>query len=177
MNSKCITGVIALSLGLAGGLSAQTRSNTDTYGDKARAALNHSDRDFVGDAAKAGMEEVAISQIALTKTTNPQVKEFAQMMVDEHSAANKTLSALALAKGLKLPAAPEVDRWVKKSAQEFDKDYMEKMVEDHQEAVKRFEKQSKNGSDPELTSFAAQTLPKLQHHLARAKELKAAVKR
>src|SRR5688500_15723713 len=117
MNSKRIVGVIALSLGLAGGLTAQTRSNTDAYGDKS--AVNSADKDFVGDAAKLSMEEVAISQIALTKTTNPHVKELAQMMVDDHTAASKKLSALALAKGLKLPAAPDVDGWVKKSVKEF----------------------------------------------------------
>lgn len=178
MNSKSIAGLIALSLGLTGGLVAQTKSNTESYSDRPSVgALKHADKNFVEEAAKGGLEEVAISRIALTKTTNPQVKEFAQMMVDDHSAAGTKLAAIAATKGVMLPKEPGTDRWMKKDAKGFDEDYMEKMVDDHQEAVKRFEKQAKNGTDPDLTAFARETLPKLQEHLAHAKRLHKAVDR
>jgi len=174
-------GATALSL-LVGTAAFAQRPATDTnpapakYGDKTDPMLKHSDKSFVEDAAKSAMAEIAISRIALEKATSPQVKEFAQMMVSDHTGANSALTAMAGAKGIVLPKQPSVDKWMKKDAKSFDEDYMEKMVDDHQEAVKLFEKETKNGSDPEVVAFATKTLPKLQEHLVKAKEIKKMVK-
>ena len=151
-------------------------TSSPNNGDKVKTTLKHGDKSFVEDAAKSGMEEVAISRIAVEKASNPQVKEFAQMMVSHHTAASSELTALAAAKGVTLAKEPNVEKWAKKDAKGFDEAYMEKMVNDHQEAVKLFEKEFKNGDDPELTAFASKTLPQLQEHLAKAKEIKKMVR-
>jgi putative membrane protein len=178
MNSKYSWGVIALSLGLVGGLSAQTttpNTNTGVYPEKPAMTLKHGDKNFIEESAKGAMETIAISRIAVTKATNPQVRAFAEMVVSEHTAASTALTALATAKGVTLPREPNTERWAKKDAKEFDEDYMEKMIDDHQEAVKRLEKQAKSGNDSELTAWASNTLPKYLQHLAKAKDLKRAV--
>lgn len=140
--------------------------------------LKHGDRNFIEDAAKSGMAEVAISRIAAEKAMNPQVKEFAQMMVKDHGGANSDLSALAASKGVMLPTKePKTDKWTRKKAgKDFDEDYMEKMIDDHDEAVEHFEREAKRGDDADVKAFAAKTLPTLQAHHARAKEIKKALK-
>lgn len=139
----------------------------------ASANLKRADREFFEKAAKSGLKEVAVSQMTMAKLTNPQVKQFAQMMVNDHSGANTELMALAQKKGVVLPPKDEVkvaDKWSKKT-DEVDEDYMEEMVSDHKESVELFERAAKS-DDPEIAAFAAKTLPTLQHHLKMAQDLK-----
>lgn len=159
----CIVGAL-----FAAGLSAFAQ---------APVKLTHGDRSFVEKAAKAGSEEIAISEVALSRSQNPQVQQLARMIVADHKDASMELSSLATAKGVTLPAkelAPA--KWSKKDGKEFDEDYVEKMVDAHEDAVKLFAKQATDGKDVDVTAFARATLPKLQHHLEQAKDLKKALK-
>ena len=136
-------------------------------------SLKKADRDFLEKSAKASMSEVQISRVAASRTTNPDVKRFAQMMVDDHENAAEQLAALASGRGVSLPAKdPHPDKWEKRDAKNFDKEYLDKMVSDHEDVVKLFEKQSKNGEDAETVAFARKHLPKMQEHLQHALDLK-----
>jgi putative membrane protein len=158
-------------------MSAETTSSataTERRGSTATSAegnLSRDDRNFFEKAAKSGMKEVSVSNSVMDRLSNTQVKQFAQMMVSDHTGANAELMALASSKGVTLPVQETkfAEKWSKKS-DEVDEDYMEEMVSDHEEAVKLFEKASKS-KDPEIAAFAAKTLPKLQQHLTAAKNL------
>jgi Predicted outer membrane protein len=142
---------------------------------KSGANLSRADRNFFEKAAKSGMKEVSVSQATLDRLMNPQAKAFAQMMVSDHSKANSELMELAAKKGAMLPmkddtASKLMEKWSKKT-DDLDEDYIDEMVDDHQEAVALFEKATKS-EDPEIAAFARKTLPTLQHHLTMAKDLK-----
>src|SRR5437870_5565669 len=84
--------------------------------------LKKADRDFMEKAAKASMSEVAISRVAASRTSNPEVRRFAQMMVEDHDSANEQLASLASGRGVSLPAKdPAPDKWEKRDAKNFDK--------------------------------------------------------
>ncbi len=138
--------------------------------------LSHHDKAFLTKAAKSGMAEVAISEAVVDHLSNAQLKSFAQMMVTDHTAANNELAALAGTKGVQLPPQdPDlVMKWSKKT-DDVDSSYVKKMVSDHEEAVKLFEKASQS-KDPDIAAFAQKTLPTLQHHLAMAQDLKNQIK-
>jgi putative membrane protein len=151
-----------------------TRNAESNKDDK----LASADRKFVLEAAGSGMFEVQAGQLAASKATDPQVKSFASMLVEHHSAANNELTQLANTKGVELPAAPpramrsEIDKLGKKTGQEFDRDFVRNVgIKAHQKDVKLFEKASKDLKDPQLKAFAAKTLPTLQQHLAQAQKL------
>lgn len=141
---------------------------------RAAANLSRGDRHFFEKAAKSGLKEVAVSRATVDRLTNPQVKQFAQMMVTDHSNANAELMALAEKKGVVLPAKDDhlklTEKWSKKT-DEVDEDYMEEMVDDHQEAVELFEEASRS-KDADIAAFANKTLPTLRQHLTMAKDLK-----
>lgn len=123
------------------------------------------------------MEEVSISRVAAERSANPQVKAFAEMMISDHTGANSKVMALAAEKGVTLPAdKTNVEKWEKRSAKDFDQEYIDKMVADHKHVVELFEKEAKNGEDASLKSFAETTLPTIMAHLDKAKELKKMVK-
>lgn len=173
-----------LILALAAGLScaglglAQTTTVTTTREVRPGSVeLKHVDRDFFEKAAKASMSEVEISRVAAMRSTNPDVKQFAQMMIADHGGASDELALVASSKGVSLPAKDmHPNRWEKHDAKDFDKDYINKMVSDHEDVVKLFEKQAKDGNDPEAVAFARKYLPKLQHHLQAATDLKRMLK-
>ena len=120
------------------------------------------------------MSEVAISRVAAQRTSNPEVRKFAQMMIEDHERATDELGALASTRGFSLPAKdPHPDKWEKRDAKNFDKEYIDKMVSDHEGIVKLFAKEAKDGDDAE--AFARKYLPRLQEHLQHATDLKRAL--
>jgi putative membrane protein len=139
------------------------------------------DQKFVLEAASGGMMEVQLGQLAVSKATNADVKQFGQRMVDDHSKANEELQGLASSKGITLPTAldakqqAEVDKLSKMSGADFDHHYMMMMVTDHNKDVAAFERESKNGKDPDVKAWAAKTLPTLQEHQTMAKDIAAKV--
>ena len=143
----------------------------------ASSGVSHSDKNFFEKAAKAGTEEVAVSQAALPHLTNAEVKAFAQMMISDHSGANEELKALAARKAVTLPAKqPDTDKWDKAKAKNYDEEYIKKMVNDHKDAVDLFTKTARQADDADVRTFASKTLPTLQHHFDQAKSLKEKVK-
>lgn len=140
--------------------------------------LKHTDKTFFEKAAKAGMEEVDISRVMADRTTNPQVREFAQMLVSDHTSANEKLTSISIGKDVKLPGQDmdAATKWMKKDAKGLDEDYLEKMISAHKDAVELFQKEADKGEDPDARDFARDTLPKLQHHLQMALDLKKTVK-
>ncbi len=135
--------------------------------------LKKADRDFFEKVAKASMSEVAISRVAAERTSNPEVRRFAQSMIDEHERATEELGSLASTRGISLPAKdPRPDKWEKRAAKNFDKEYVEKMVSDHRDVVKLFEKEATNGNDADAVAFARKYLARMQEHLEHALDLK-----
>jgi len=139
----------------------------------------HDDRAFVMEAGPGGLTEVELGRLAAQKGQSADVKRFGQRMVSDHSKANAELKKLAATKGITLPAEmnaeqkAERDKLAKLSGPEFDREYMALMVEDHDKDVAAFQEEAKDGSDPEIKSFAAKTLPTLQEHQRMSKEIKA----
>lgn len=136
------------------------------------------DRKFIEEAASSGMFEVQVSQLASAKATDSNVKSFASMLVDHHTAANNELTKIANARGVELPAAPkralrrDIEKLGKKSGEEFDRDFVRDVgIKAHEKDIKLFEKASKDVKDAELKAFVDKTLPTLREHLAMAQKL------
>ncbi len=72
-------------------------------------AVVEDDAKFVVEAANGGMSEVEFGKLAQQKATNAKVKEFAEMMVMDHTKANEELKALAKAKNVTLPDSLNAD--------------------------------------------------------------------
>jgi putative membrane protein len=140
--------------------------------------LTRADRKFMQDAAGGGMFEVQAGQLASAKASDPNVKSFGSMLVDEHTAANNELVQLANARKVELPAAPprakrrEVEKLGKLSGKEFDQRFIREVgIKDHEDDIKKFQKASEKAKDPELKAWIDKTLPHLRQHLAQAQKL------
>jgi putative membrane protein len=134
---------------------------------------------FAMEAAQGGLAEVQLGRLAVEHATNPAVKQFGQQMVDDHSKAGNELMQLAARKQMQLPTDVSAEqketmtKLSKLSGADFDKAYVDAMVDDHEHDVKDFQAQANEGQDADLKAFAAKTLPTLQHHLQMIKDIKA----
>jgi putative membrane protein len=146
-----------------------TNANKKSQSDKGT-SLSSADKAFMKDAAKGGMMEVAMGHVAEQNTSNPEVKKFGARMVTDHGKANSELKAIAAKKGVELPAAKDAGKW------KSDKDYMDAMVKDHEKDLSDFEKEAKNGSDPDVKGFAEKTSAVVRKHLEMAKEIQGKLK-
>lgn len=131
---------------------------------------------FITKAAEAGLTEVGLAQLAGRKARNKKVVEFAERMIKDHSAANDELKALANEKGIRvpvdcIPCQSKFKEFANVGMTGLDEQYAKLMVEDHEAAVKLFEKESTDGKDPDIKKWAAGKLPVLKHHLMMAQEL------
>ncbi len=183
-------GAIALaSAGVFGVAAAQTTTGSTAAGtgtgdsgamQRGAVKVAGSDSAFLKQAAQNGNTEVEASKIALAKSSNPQIKTFAQQMIDEHTKTGDELKTLASSKGVEVPDKPSVAQSAKiklldaMSGANFDKRYASVVgVTAHQDTVKLFQKASSNAKDADIKAFASKTLPSLQHHLEMAQTLKA----
>jgi putative membrane protein len=158
------------------------QSNGNSANANSTSSSTASKGDFWTEAAIGGMAEVELGKLAAQKAKNADVKKFAQMMVTDHSKANDELKSIAQKKNITLPTQidsshqADVQELQSESADDFDKEYVDMMVEDHEKDVAAFKQQAESGTDPDAKAFAAKTLPTLQKHLDAIKAIQAKMK-
>jgi putative membrane protein len=166
--------LLSASLGLA------QYNRTDTQGQ--RGQLAEKDYRFLEKAARGGMEEVQLGELAKQKGVNEAVRSFGDRMVTDHGKANDELKKLAAQKGATWPTVMShggqsaIDKLQKATGTDFDKTYAKDMAKDHRTDVKEFQNAAKDLTDPDLRAWAQKTLPVLEQHLGMAENMETTVK-
>jgi putative membrane protein len=149
--------------------SHQTMDTTSIATSSVTMPLAKEDSSFILEASMGGRMEVEFANYAQTRAKNQRVKDFAAMMIRDHSQANQELKNFAASRNfafgdtighkneghLKKLLTPGIN---------FDKTYMQLMVNDHKEDVSKFEKAAGEVKDPQLKSWVEKTLPVLKVH-------------
>jgi len=164
----------------SGSTDSTTTTTTDvTKTDSTKmAAVDTGDASFVAKAAAGGMTEITLSKVAAQQATAQNIKDFANMMVTDHSAAGEKLSVIAKAKGISLPSSPDtaqqkmISDISKKTGKDFDKAYVNQMVKDHEATLSMFKSAQTTVKDTSLKAFITSTIPVVQHHLDAIKTIK-----
>jgi putative membrane protein len=141
--------------------------------------------DFVDNAAAGGIAEIETSKLALEKSSSADVKDFANMMISDHTKANEELISLAKKHDIEVPDEPTLVKKAKAKIldmrdESFDAAYANNQVMAHEETIALFKKEAETVTDDkkpgntELKAFAQKMLPDLEKHLEMAKKLQAA---
>jgi putative membrane protein len=136
------------------------------------------DSKFLVDQAEINLAEIELGKLAQTKGTNPEVKKFGKMMVDDHTKAASEVSALAKTKNFTLPTSlteegqEEYNKLNEKSGADFDKKFADMMIDGHEKAIDKLEKASKDAKDADVRTWASNNIAGLTAHLEHAKMLK-----
>jgi putative membrane protein len=134
---------------------------------------------FVTKAAQGGMTEVELGKLALAKSQNADVRQFAERMVSDHGKANKQLATIAKGKNIAVPKALDAEHAAMvtelkaKSGAEFDSSYAEHMRHAHDKTIELFEGEAESSEDADLAGFARDKLPTVREHKQLAERLPA----
>lgn len=127
--------------------------------------------------AQDNLAEIEAGKLAAEKAQDPQVKEFGQKMVDDHTKLLDDLKKVAESKNVELPTAPDArhEKLMKRlqaaSGEKFDREYMQAMVKDHRSALRLVQRTAKSAKDADLKSSAQNAVPEIQDHLKMAQQI------
>lgn len=176
MRKRWIAG-IALTLALADSSGSIALAQDATTTQLAQAGeISAEDQEFLTKAIQAGVAEVRLSELALEKAQNEDVRAFAERMVQDHTAANQRLLGLAERAGETRPMEMDqkhqamLQQLSQLSGEQFDRQYMQGQVQDHQAAVALFSTEANQPTGP-VDALAGELLPALQQHLEMAQEI------
>lgn len=131
---------------------------------------------FMKEVYKNSLAEIELGKLALEESGSDNVKEFAQLMIDEHRAANRELQGLAQRKNIELPDETSLINKMKKQIlslrndESFDLAYASNQVRAHELTLQVFQRGQDSG-DSDVTAFAEKHLPIIEKHLIKARQL------
>jgi putative membrane protein len=168
-NSEGMSAVKDSTAGMVGTVSAEMTSTT---------------KGFVTAAATSDMYEVTAGKIALQRAQSPDVKAFAQKMVDAHTMTTQKLKSILAGHNVDATPPAHVDnrrqgmlddlRGAK--AADFDHRYITQQVAAHKEADILFRGYAKDGDNNAIKDFAGTTDKDIKMHLSMAQQLDASIK-
>lgn len=153
---------------IAGKTDSSSRSERKGFKDDAH---------FVADAVDGGAYEIAAAHVALKNSADKRVKQFASMMIKDHTKWGMAMKAYAKSKNITLPDSlsndkrDKVKKLSEKGNDKFDVKYMDNMRKDHKDDLDAFTDAEKNTKDPLLKKVLDKTIPGIQHHLMMATSL------
>jgi len=136
------------------------------------------DSEFLVAAAESDLMEIEIGNLAISKGTDPGVKEFGKMLVADHTKSANEMKPFAENLQVSLPAAitdkgkEKFNDLNEKTGKDFDQKFADMMVSNHEDAISKMEKASEDAKDPAIKAWAAEKVPVLKNHLQHAKTLK-----
>jgi putative membrane protein len=114
------------------------------------------DREFITKSTQGSLAEVELGKIALQKSQNPEVRQFAQKMIDDHTKLIEDMKPAASHIGSRMPTRvnakqrQEAERLQGLSGSDFDKAYITTMVADHHQDLNEFTEEESRTTDPNL---------------------------
>lgn len=165
----------SLSIGLAACVPNEAAVTAAASGD-----MTPTTRDaYVGMAAASDLYEIQSSQLARTRAASPAVRDFAQMMIADHTNTTQQLMMAARAAGMP-PMTPLLLPMQRQMLDQlraapagagFDSIYLEQQVQAHQMALALHSNYAQNGDSPPLRQTAGAAAPIVQQHLDRVRQL------
>jgi putative membrane protein len=158
-------------------LAAGCTQSTQDLGGTPSPNLTDGDNIWFKTMTVANMTELQSSQLALSQSQNPAVKDFAQKMINDHTMAGNEIMQLAAQKQVACPTELDashqaiIDDLKARSGPDFDKVYIDVQVKAHQDTITADENEANNGTDVQVKSEASKLLDTLRMHLDMAQKL------
>lgn len=156
----------------------QTPQKTNTTKDKTNGQQDSEwDRQFVMKALEGGNAEIKKGGLARSKSKNPDIVKYGDMMENDHHSVNGKLKQAAKERGYKVSeqlsaeAQKMYDNLSKMEGEAFEREFVTQMIADHRQAIELFKQQAANGTDQELKKLASDALPTLEMHLKEIERL------
>ena len=132
---------------------------------------------FIVAASDGGAYEIAAAKLALKHSSDKRVKEFAALMIKDHTKWGDEVMAYAKSKNITVPDSLSNDKkeLIKKLGEKgndkFDVKYMDNMKKDHKNDLDAFTEAESTTKDAALKTTLGKIIPGIQHHLMMATTL------
>jgi putative membrane protein len=151
---------------------------TSRFGTRAVASqAGVNDGLFAAAATDSNLSELSLSQLGVQKATDPELKQFSQRMIDEHTRMGREMRTMLAQKGLRVPEMVDVrsqfcaQSLAGLSGEQFDCCYAKAQLVAHMDSVAMFEAEAERGLDRDVKALAAKALPKIKSHLEMIKPI------
>jgi putative membrane protein len=140
--------------------------------------VDRESNDFVANAINDGMAESRLAKLAEQKAISKKVRDYAGMLVNDHGVLNDQLKAVSSGLHVVLPSSPgeamqsKLQLLSRYAGQDFDQNFLDMMIRDHQNMIRLFEHASKMVNNAEVKTLVDNALPQLNKHLDSARALK-----
>ncbi|MEO6302131.1 MAG: DUF4142 domain-containing protein [Bacteroidia bacterium] len=175
--TTCVT-VLGLALTFATSCSDKNKDSKEVAEETNEANLNNKQEkgaEELVNAYSANMFEIKASENAASNATTAEVKKIATMMIAAHGKMNLDVEKLAVSKSVTLPTdltddqRKDLEKLTEKSGIDYDKAYISKMKDNHEDALKMLEKISEKCDDAEIKTWAQTSMPEVSKHLEMVK--------
>jgi len=136
------------------------------------------DAEFIADMAKINLSKVKLAELASDRAVMASVKDFANMMIDDHKKMYAKNMDYAMKNNISIAdtvARNDISGYNSlrdENGKEFDKKFMASMVDDHKMVIDKLEDVAKSDKyNAEIVSMASQALPAIRTHYDKAKDL------
>lgn len=176
---KQIAGYVMVFISLC--LISACQSNKWANNYNKQPAVNAREEFFLRSAAEASNTLVKISGLAISNSKNQQVLQFAKMMIDGHTQLAADLQKLQTdnfvtpTDSISNSHQQIVDNLGKRRATEFDKAYLQEVINEYEPEIKQYDFAGQYRSS-NISDFAQKALPALKAHLDSAKTISGALK-
>ena len=149
---------------------------------EATAAIPASGQEYADMASASDLFEIQSSQLALERSQDSQLREFAEMLVADHQkstaalqqAAQSAQPAITVNPALTPEQQSDMDTLSATDDAQFDQAFLDAQVRAHEKALSMLQGYAEQGDVESLTQHASQTAGPVEQHLERARELQGA---
>ena len=172
-------------------VSCDAPDQTPTAGDMDTAGMDTTDREqspalqpataatYIMQASMSDMYEIEAGQLAMQKGSASSTRDFGEMMVNDHTASSRDLTAAIEESNLRVTVPDEldaqhqdmIDRLQREEGEAFDREYLRQQMTAHRRALELHQQFQQTGDDTNLQSYARNVLPVIQQHVNRLEQL------
>jgi putative membrane protein len=140
-------------------------------------SISPAEQDFMTNAAQANLAEIEMARMTLQKSDDIDIREYAKTVQSDHMNALSELSDMMMDRNLPPPPSPAADaaqdiaRANLLTGPEFDREFINMMVADHEKAIEMFRQAATTAQNTDLRGHIEDVLPKLEMHLEKAQRL------
>lgn len=186
MNKKMIMmetlkkiGLVCVVVGFTGIACNNSNSSVDRAQavNDSTALVHEDDAQFAVHAADLNMETIELAHLAEDHARDERIIAMASTVLEEHEKASNELSQISADKKITLPMAMSQDRredvteLQTRDSIDFDRHYLDKLIDRYEEARRLYEDASNDVRDAELQAFASKHLTLIKRHEEMLKSL------
>ena len=151
--------------------------NVEAAREKRQPTVTPAEQEFLMKAADANLSNIDVARLAMHKSQNSDVKDFANMIQSDDASALEDLTDLMNDKGVSLPntlspeTKTEIETMTALSGAELDREFANMMVAQHEKEIGMYHDQLEIAQTPDVRKYAEDLLPRLEMHLEKSQRL------